>query len=190
MHFAFTFSFFFFFFFLYFVELSVLFDPVYAVKSTIYKIPNSKTAYQPMSTVLVSAAASPQVSFHVTLSGNKPSRNTPLLFRDVVTNQENVYNETTGYFTAPYSGTYFFIATSGSFQWRSLARFDLYVDNTQISHAFAHNYVAHIYYNRAVLSTLHGVVHLNEGQTAWVRSNGDTYHGLSSFSGFLLSLDP
>ena len=113
-----------------------------------------------------------------------PPFGVPIIFAIVVTNQGDGYNNTSGYFTAPYNGTYFFIATSGSRFRNSSTAFDLFVDDSQIDSAFAHNHDG-----RNSFATLHGIVHLDVGQRAWVRSNGQGYHGYTSFSGFLISAD-
>ena len=135
--------------------------------------------------LLCCVPANRQVSFHATtLSSNDPAIDTPLIFSDVITNQGDAYSNTTGYFTAPYSGTYFFIATSGTFALGTSATFDLYVDSMPLTRMEANNDAG---FN--ALSTLHGVAHLDAGHRAWVRSDGEAYHTFSSFSGFLLSVD-
>ena len=134
-----------------------------------------------------SAATRRQVSFHAKwLLHNIPTAGTPLIFTDVVTNQGDAFNKTTGYFTAPYPGTYFFAATSAFLNPSQNAELALYVDNTIID-----NLISSDPNSNGDYSTLLGVVHLNIGQRVWIRSDGQQFFFVySSFSGFLLSHDP
>ena len=125
------------------------------------------------------------MSFHAALlRDNHPAEDTPLIFYDVVTNQGDAYNDTTGYFTAPYNGTYFFTTTVGSEDWDSYSDFHLFVDSTRINRVFVYN-------NEGLDSfcTMHGISYLGAGQTAWVKSTGYSYNSNSSFSGFFISAD-
>jgi hypothetical protein len=101
----------------------------------------------------------------------------PLLFSVIKYNLGNAYDKTTGRFTAPSSGLYMFIATSGSG-----GNFFLYVgDNTEISGAVSYSQSS---------SSVHGIMHLEAGQYVWVRSGGGSYWShTSTFSGFLLAHD-
>ena len=118
------------------------------------------------------------------LHDQNPEYGSPLVFFEVSTNLGDGYNNTSGYFTAPYNGTYFFVVTCGSVDNDDYANYNLYLDDDKINHVFMYNHNGHIYF-----STLHGSAHLGVGQTVWVRSNGAGYHSYSSFSGFLISED-
>ena len=131
----------------------------------------------------VSAAASRRVSFHARgLSSNLIAGGAPLIFPTVINNLGDAYNNSTGNFIAPYSGTYFFIATSGADKLSGDVGFYLYVDSTEINYVFANTVEG-----RESLSTVHGVVQLHVGQKVWLRSWGSRiFHKFSSFSGFLI----
>ena len=130
---------------------------------------------------------SKQVSFQaVYLGDSQPPAGTPLIVTDVSSNQGNAYSSSTGYFTAPFAGTYCFIGSSGSTSLFSGGSFSLNVDNTIIGIAGLTSSRNHV-----PVSTVHGVVHMNRGQRAWLSSRGLSYDSsFTTFTGFLLHLDP
>ena len=133
----------------------------------------------------VSAVTGNQVAFLAKrIRVQHPPYAVPIIFAEVVTNQGDGYNNTSGYFTAPYSGTYFFIATCGSLFRDVYAGFDLFVEHRRINYVFSHNNDGF-----DTFATAHGIVHLYVGQRVWVRSSGAGYNTYASFSGLLISAD-
>ena len=130
------------------------------------------------------------VYFHATgLRNYHPPYDTPLVVSDILVNQGNGYNSTTGYFTAPYAGSYFFIATTGTYYGsNTYVQFDLYVDSdVKVDEVRAYTDADH----NDAFASVHGAVHLRKGQRVWVRSHGEEYYGqYTTFTGFLLSADP
>ena len=128
-----------------------------------------------------------QVAFHaVYLHSEAPPYGTPVIVNHVMYNHGNAYSGTTGYFTAPFPGVYFFAGTTGSDRSDHAAYHYLYVDNTPLSGV--RTYEDH---NPPSSATAHAAVHLTTGQRVWIRSYGDTYNSpYTTFSGFLISPDP
>jgi hypothetical protein len=113
---------------------------------------------------------------------------TPLRFNTLWRNTDNCFNTTTGYFTAPVTGNYFFAATTGPYPSNSPARFFLHVFDSQIHSGYA--FIGNA--EGLQTSTVHGVYHMYAEEKAWVESSGDKYfsgHG-SAFTGFLVSAGP
>ena len=131
----------------------------------------------------VSAARTRQVSFHAAyVRSPDPSSGTPLVTGTVETNEGNAYSNTTGNFTAPYPGTYLFIATAGILQLDAEIFFDLYVDDRQVDSMMVYDDE-----NHGTFSTLHSIVNLSTGQTVWIKSRGTSdYMFYVMFSGVLL----
>jgi hypothetical protein len=123
------------------------------------------------------------VAFHATnLQSRTPPSGTPLVFNHVQYNEPGSYNSTTGYFTVPTAGLFYFIASTSANS-RSAAHFYLYVDNTIIDYSYVSNQAD------AEMSSLHGVIHVQAGQRVWVKSGGEYWDAVSAFTGFLLSPD-
>jgi hypothetical protein len=113
------------------------------------------------------------------------SYGSPIVFRDIRYNEGGCYSSTTGYFTTPADGLYYFIASSGPNPQNSGAFFYLNVDDTEIDQAYAYHGGL-----GGEMSSVHAVLHARTGQRVWVKSEGNQYlNSVSSFTGFLLSRD-
>ncbi|XP_045168767.2 caprin-2-like [Mercenaria mercenaria] len=131
---------------------------------------NSKVNIRPAFTARLSA--------HI----EKLGKNQPIIFDNIVTNIGQAYSETSGKFTAPKDGVYYFIATVLSFSGQQL-RTEI-VRNGQ--------FMVKMYsYDKAHEQGTSGVVlHLNASDEVWVRhymgTEGENVYGYhwSTFSGF------
>nr|KAG5701402.1 hypothetical protein BaRGS_032734 [Batillaria attramentaria] len=132
--------------------------------------------------------AKQQISFHAQLSNGF---STHFHDQDVVnmtyiwTNQGHAYNGTVGYFRAPISGTYFFIATAVTSRGPNRAAVVMWVNIRPV--CFTDGWTSA---REGDSSTCTAVVHVKTGQAVWLESIGeaDFWYG-SSFSGFLVSSD-
>ena len=108
----------------------------------------------------------------------------PLRMDKVVNNDGNGYDANTGFFTAPFSATYCFLATTEA-SVNSYAGVFLMVDDGSVDYVETHSDT----YHRS--ASVHAVVHLRTGQRVWLKSNGNStfWYGPSAFSGFLLDAD-
>ena len=130
-----------------------------------------------------------QVGFnaHSIQNHRRPARHKPLIFKGVVFNAGNGYNNTDGYFYVPHSGLYYFSVTAGNHYQNKHVRFCLYVDDTKLTRGYSHS-------SFWDFNTAHAVVHLNKGQRVWVKSASPDSHSytelfLCSFTGLLVRPD-
>ena len=132
-------------------------------------------------------ARNTRVAFHATfLSSESPPVNTPLIFNRVRYNHGNAYSRTTGRFTAPCDGIYFFVARSGSDVTPGYSYLYMMINGSTYDTTQT-NYISGSHY---FMPSLHMCMHLSQGDEVWVKSGGGTYwEPVSSFSGFLLSKD-
>ncbi|KAK7101881.1 uncharacterized protein [Littorina saxatilis] len=128
------------------------------------------------------------VTFQAGLARNRNVNTTgPLKFNVVMLNEGGAYNPTTGEFTAPINGSYFFILTTSPYATGQSNDVHIVVDGSSIVRI--HNsYHSHSNNNMA---TAHVAVCLAEGQKVWLMNAGDMYYSsaLSHFTGFLLHPD-
>ena len=119
-----------------------------------------------------------RLSQHVTSLGNKAT----VVFDDTVSNFGSAYSTTTGIFTAPTSGTFFFFASIMSHANEYLET-EIVVNGVRVALMYGYGN------NRFDQGTNAAVVGLEEGDKVWVRHVGQeglkVYGGTwSSFSGF------
>ncbi|KAK7090420.1 uncharacterized protein [Littorina saxatilis] len=125
------------------------------------------------------------VSFHARLhvtQYNLPVGSSLILPR-VLNNHGNAYDNDTGKFTAPYTATYCFLATTEDVNVNGRSALSLMVDDTEVD--YTETSVALTWQS----ASLHAVVHLTAGQEAWLKvrvsdNYFDTYG--TAFSGFLV----
>lgn len=143
-------------------------------------VPNLMKAFR----VLSPGASTADISFHAQLTTYQEMHEGDVIPLDnVILNEGKGYNSTSGKFTSPANGTFFFIATTSSYMDDKYAQMDLVVDDTPVAYARV-KYGA--YYD---MGTCHAVVKLGQGQRAWLRSSGDSFFApqLTTFSGFLVA---
>ena len=136
----------------------------------------------------VAATLAQTVSFHARLTDDvfNPPSNSTLVLDTVVTNIGNAYNPTTGLFTAPYNGTYFFIASTED------ARVDVGFVVVQLVVGDGSSEVDYVETKDTLAfqaGSVHGVLQLAVGQhvrVRFVRGAGIVYGRATSFSGFLI----
>ena len=101
---------------------------------------------------------------------------------NVVNNQGNAFDPTTGQFTVPVNGTYFFAATTSSGTRRGVANAEIVVDGTMICRIqFSVNYE---------IGSCQAVSSLHMGQVVWLRCYRGSYYfsgSATSLTGFLIS---
>ena len=122
------------------------------------------------------------MSFHARLTRNQNLlHHEPLKMDKVVTNNGHAYDSSTGLFTAPYSATYCFLASTEA-SVGSYAAVFLMVDESSVDYGETHSDAFHR------VASVHAVVDLNAGQRVWLKSNGNStfWYGPSAFSGFLV----
>ncbi|XP_070201862.1 complement C1q tumor necrosis factor-related protein 7-like isoform X2 [Littorina saxatilis] len=133
-----------------------------------------------------------QVSFHATgLSNLTPSEGAVLFPTNVLNNQGNGYNPSTGKFTAPFNGTYCFLATLWGDGVDHYIAVYLMVDGKQelfVETTFGRD-------GDSDAASLQAVVDARAGQSVWLQVLFDSnqfspYPVSNSFSGFLVSYDP
>ncbi|XP_076469665.1 uncharacterized protein LOC143299994 [Babylonia areolata] len=125
------------------------------------------------------------VSFHAQLSQNTAfGPGQPIVLPVVYNNNGDAFDNGTGIFSAPVTGTYFFVGTIGSFNRTHDAYMELVVEGQQVALAFAHSN------NQAgEMATCHAVADLQPGQRVWLRSMLDSFFNYADtfFSGFLIN---
>nr|QBA18394.1 VIgL family C1q-related protein 4 isoform 1 [Littorina littorea] len=125
------------------------------------------------------------VSFHARLAGDKyflPSGST-LILPTVVNNHGNAYDNNTGKFTAPFTATYCFLATTVDLNRALYAELSLVVDGTEVDYVHTNT---ELYFQSA---SVHAVLHLTAGQKVWLNvpsSNNYFWARATAFSGFLV----
>nr|KAG5693589.1 hypothetical protein BaRGS_011714 [Batillaria attramentaria] len=112
-----------------------------------------------------------------------------IILTSVTINQGNAYNSSTGEFTAPYNGTYFFTATASS------ARYSNTTDYYANVYVMVDYFTVTAVWTKSVswyeMATCTYPIHLAKGQRVWLQAvdDGDFAGPNTSFSGFLLHAD-
>ncbi|XP_076435699.1 uncharacterized protein LOC143275448 [Babylonia areolata] len=122
------------------------------------------------------------VHFHARLtSDTKLSSGSILKMTTVLNNQGGGYDSSTGYFTAPMDGNYFFIATTGSYSAGNYANMDMMKEGTTVGQTYM---IEDSYaYN---MGSCHAALLLNAGDKVWLQSSATSSFEsvVTSFSGF------
>ena len=106
--------------------------------------------------------------------------------RDVV-NDGGAFNPTTGVFTTPFDGTYYFIGIAGTYSSDKLVSMYLVKDGTKLSRALAQQYSSY-----ETMGSCNAVLHLAAGEQVWLESDGSVtyyYSPSTTFTGFLINAD-
>ncbi|XP_070184435.1 uncharacterized protein [Littorina saxatilis] len=129
-----------------------------------------------------------RVSFLATyLNDSTPSDEDVLIPTTVLNNQGNGYNPATGKFTAPYNGTYCFMASLCAHGSGHDIDVCLMVDGKPELYVYTHISSA----KSIDAASLQALVSVPAGQSVWLQANSDNNQFLNcnSFSGFLVSYD-
>ncbi|KAK7090463.1 hypothetical protein V1264_010256 [Littorina saxatilis] len=132
------------------------------------------------------ATARLRVSFHATLTSDFTSSGTLNPFT-VITDEGDAFNGTSGVFTAPWNGTYFFVASAGTWASDKWVNMWLERDGVGVSQAITQQYSS--YY---AMGSVQATLYLAQDQQVWLRSDdasGYYYAGTTSFTGFLVRAD-
>lgn len=108
-----------------------------------------------------------------------------LVFPHVVTNKGNVYNRSTGKFTAPIDGTYVFFVAVNAYG-NKIVYLDIVHNGSSKVRTLSHSSASHM------TGTNMAVLQLDKGDSVWVsRYSGQGYWTdyvpVTTFSGFLLA---
>ena len=135
----------------------------------------------------LSEAATVRVSFHARLTSTLVNFMGRLQPFTITNNEGDAFNGSTGIFTAPVNGTYFFAGSSTSYSNDKYVYMWLYKEGTGVSWAYSRSDADS--YSSA---TCHATMHLTEGERVWLQSTSSSsqYYGSpTSFTGFLINID-
>nr|KAG5699792.1 hypothetical protein BaRGS_013512 [Batillaria attramentaria] len=122
------------------------------------------------------------VSFHARLDDNAHiNTGATLILNFVYSNEGGAYNATTGQFTAPVNGTYFFAATTSTYSSSQDANLYIAVDGVSMSYVGADR-------DASNMGACHLALPLRKGQRVWLEAWTDAYfYGTTTtFTGFLI----
>ncbi|XP_076435414.1 uncharacterized protein LOC143275302 isoform X2 [Babylonia areolata] len=122
------------------------------------------------------------VHFHARLTSNTQlSSGSILKMTTVLNNQGGGYDSSTGYFTAPMDGNYFFIATTGSYSADTFANMDMMKEGSIVAKIYLER---HGTYDN--MGSCHAALPLKAGDRVWLQSTASSYLKaiVTSFSGF------
>ncbi|XP_070173688.1 uncharacterized protein [Littorina saxatilis] len=132
------------------------------------------------------ATATLRVSFSAQLSAAFTSIGTIQPFY-IVTNEGNAFNGTTGFFTAPRNGTYFFVASAQTQSSDSMVYMFLMKNDVGVSGAITRQYGDY-----HAMGSVQATLHLTAGQRVSLKNvdrNGEYAINTTSFTGFLVRAD-
>ncbi|KAK7109595.1 uncharacterized protein [Littorina saxatilis] len=132
------------------------------------------------------ATATLRVSFHAMLASTFTGIGTLKPFT-VITNDGGAFNGTSGIFTAPRNGTFFFLASAGTDRSDNVVWMSLQKDGQAVSVAFTRQ--SSVY---QTMGSVHATLDLTAGQCIWVQSDeaqGYCSNHSTSFTGFLIRAD-
>ncbi|XP_070173782.1 complement C1q tumor necrosis factor-related protein 3-like [Littorina saxatilis] len=132
------------------------------------------------------ATATLRVSFHARLTASFTGTGTLSPFT-VITNEGDAFNGTTGTFTAPRNGTYFFAASAGTESNDQWVVMHLQKDGVDVSRAYTGQYSGY-----HTMGSVQATLYLTAGQRVWLHSDSPSsyYHpSFTSFTGFLIHAD-
>ena len=132
--------------------------------------------------------ATHRVSFHGRLQNNLIDFNGRLhTFTRDIYNQGGAFDAAAGVFTAPVTGTYYFIGVAGT------QGTDKYVSMYMVKNGATLARAATMQYsNYDTMGSCTGILHLAVGDQVWLHGFGTTsfyYFETTTFSGFLISAD-
>nr|QBA18399.1 VIgL family C1q-related protein 1 isoform 1 [Littorina littorea] len=132
------------------------------------------------------ATATLRVSFHARLTSSFSGNGTLTPFT-VIANEGNAFNGTTGIFTAPRNGTYFFVASAGTQSSGKSVYMSLQKDGVAVTRAYTRQYSGY-----TAMGSVQATLFLAAGQRVWLGSATAITHYIAdttSFSGFLIHAD-
>ncbi|KAK7116313.1 uncharacterized protein [Littorina saxatilis] len=159
-------------------------------KATLVSLSSRVSVIEPV--IVLNNLTGHHIAFHATHLKNDTtphSGHITMKLSNVLTNQGGCYNTSTGFFMTPFPGTYFFAATTGSYDPNRNADFALIVEGIIIAYSTTRN-PGNV---EGQVATAHGIVHLKHSQKVFIRAmsqNVDFFSEATSFSGFLLYPDP
>nr|QBA18397.1 VIgL family C1q-related protein 1 isoform 3 [Littorina littorea] len=127
-----------------------------------------------------------RVSFHAMLTSSFAGRGTIRPFT-VITNEGDAFSGTTGIFTAPRNGTYFFVASAGTQSSGKSVYMSLQKDGVAVTRAYTRQYSGY-----TAMGSVQATLFLAAGQRVWLGSATAITHYIAdttSFSGFLIHAD-
>ncbi|XP_070174061.1 uncharacterized protein [Littorina saxatilis] len=127
-----------------------------------------------------------RVSFHAKLTSPFTGSGTLTPFT-VITNEGDAFSGTTGIFTAPRNGTYFFVASAGTYSSDKYVYMSLQKDGVSVSRALTRQYSSY-----RTMGSVQATLYLMVGQSVWLfsdLSNSYYYYPSTSFTGFLIRAD-
>ncbi|KAK7105601.1 uncharacterized protein [Littorina saxatilis] len=130
----------------------------------------------------LTSKVSRQVAFTAHLHINHPANGT-VIFDRVITNLGNGYSSSTGNFTAPVAGLYFFMLTSSPQTNNDNSQALMYYDGSFLCYAASEVGMP------GKVTSCGAAAHLSAGQRAWVTSRHNLTNYYTSFSGVLVNSD-
>ncbi|XP_070182624.1 uncharacterized protein [Littorina saxatilis] len=127
-----------------------------------------------------------RVSFHARLTSSFTCSGTLTPFT-VITNEGDAFSGTTGIFTAPRNGTYFFVASAGTASSDKYVYMYLQKDGVDVSRAYTLQYSGYF-----TMGSVQATLYLTAGQRVWLHSAASDpyyYYSSTSFTGFLIHAD-